>query len=150
MASLWFEDFEQGAEKMTAEHMVTDGDIVAFANVSGDHNPLHLDDDYASDGPFGRRIAHGLLGLAVASGLMQQSGLTAETLLAFLGLEWAFRRPLFPGDTMRVRMRVANKRPTRDPGRGLVKLELAVLNQEDDVAQEGTFTVLVRRREGGE
>lgn len=150
MASLWFEDFEQGAEKVTAEHTVTDGDIVAFANVTGDHNPLHLDDDYASAGPFGRRIAHGLLGLAIATGLMQQSGLTAETLVAFLGLEWAFRRPLFPGDTMRVRMRVANKRPTRDPGRGLVKLELAVLNQEDDVAQEGTFTVLVRRREGEE
>ena len=150
MASLWFEDFEQGAEKTTAEHRVTDDDIVAFANVTGDHNPLHLDDDYASRGPFGRRIAHGLLGLAIGTGLMQQSGLTAETLVAFLGLEWAFRRPLFPGDTMRVRMRVANKRPTRDPGRGLVKLELAVLNQEDDVAQEGTFTVLVRRREGGD
>lgn len=146
MASLWFEDFELGAERTTATHTVTDGDIAAFAQVSGDYNPLHLDDDYAAQGPFGRRIAHGLLGLALASGLMQQSGLTAETLVAFLGLEWAFRRPLFPGDTMRVRMRVAGKRPTRDPGRGLVRLELAVLNQEDDVAQEGTFAVLVRRR----
>lgn len=146
MASLWFEDFELGTERTTATRTVTDGDIQAFAEVSGDHNPLHLDDDYASQSPFGRRIAHGLLGLALASGLMQQSGFTAETLLAFLGLEWAFRRPLFPGDTMRVRMRVAGKRPTRDPERGLVKLELAVLNQEDDVTQEGTFTVLVRRR----
>src|SRR5512142_1896072 len=133
MASLWFEDFQVGAERVTDTRPVTDADIRAFADVSGDHNPLHLDDDFAAEGPFGRRIAHGLLGLVAASGLMNASGLTAETLVAFLGLEWAFRRPLFPGDVMRVRMRVAGKRPTRDPGRGLVKLELAVLNQEDDV-----------------
>lgn len=148
MPSLWYEDFEVGAERFTDARTLTDPDIAAFAEVAGDYNPLHLDDDYAAAGPFGRRIAHGLLGLAAASGLMSSSGLTAETLVAFLGLDWSFRRPLFPGDTIRVRMRVAQKRPTRDPERGLVKLDLAVLNQEDDAAQEGTFTLLVRRRSG--
>ncbi|HEX9105835.1 MAG TPA: MaoC/PaaZ C-terminal domain-containing protein, partial [Longimicrobiales bacterium] len=129
MASLWFEDFEIGAEKTTEPRPVTDGDIRAFAEVSGDHNPLHLDEEYAASGPFGRRIAHGLLVLVLASGLMNASGLTAETLVAFLGLDWSFKRPVFPGDVIRVRMRVAQTRPTRDPERGLVKLDLAVLNQ---------------------
>ncbi len=148
MASLWFEDFEVGAERMTDVRAVTDAEIRAFAELSGDYNPLHLDDDYAARGPFGRRIAHGLLGLVLASGLMNASGLTAETLVAFLGLEWGFRRPVFPGDAVHVRMRVAQTRPTRDPGRGLVKLDVAVLNQADEVTQEGTFTLMVRRRPG--
>lgn len=146
MASLWFEDFEVGAQRVTEARQVTDEDIRAFAAVSGDYNPLHMDDEYAAAGPFGRRIAHGLLGLVIASGLMNASGLTAETLVAFLGLEWGFRRPVFPGDAVRVRMGVAATRLTRDPDRGLVKLNVAVLNQADEVTQEGTFTILVRRK----
>ena len=148
MPSLWFEDFQVGAERTTESRAVTDAEIQAFAALSGDYNPLHLDDEYAARGPFGRRIAHGLLGLVVASGLMNASGLTAETLVAFLGLDWAFRRPVFPGDAVHVRMRVAQTRPTRDPGRGLVKLDVAVLNEADEVTQEGTFTIMVRRRPG--
>ncbi len=146
MAGMWFEDFEVGAEATTGERVITAADVAAFADLSGDRNPLHLDDEYAARGPFGRTIAHGLLGLAAASGLMEQSGFTTGTLVAFLGLEWAFRRPIFPGDSVRVRMRVAQKRATRDPGQGLVKLQLTVLNDREEPAQEGSFTVLVRCR----
>jgi acyl dehydratase len=146
MPALWFEDFEVGAEATTPARAITEADIAAFAEVSGDHNPLHLDEAYAASGPFGRTIAHGLLGLAAASGLMEQSGFTAGTLVAFLGLEWSFRRPIFPGDAVRVRMRVAQTRTTRDPAHGLVKLHLTVLNQAEEAAQEGSFTVLVRTR----
>lgn len=148
MAGLWFEDFEIGAEATTAARTLTQEDVVAFAELSGDHNPLHLDEAYAARGPFGRRVAHGLLGLAAASGLMEQSGLTAGTLVAFLGLEWSFRRPILPGESVRVRMRVAQKRATRDPAQGLVKLQLALLTDRDETAQEGSFTVLVRTRDG--
>ncbi len=146
MASLWYEEFTVGAERTTAARQVTEADIRAFAELSGDHNPLHLDDEFAAAGPFGRRIAHGLLGLVLASGLMNASGLATETLVAFLGLDWAFRRPVFPGDSLHVRMRVAQTRPTQDPERGLVKLDVAVLDAGDEVMQEGTFTILVRRR----
>ncbi len=146
MPGLWFEDFEVGAEATTPPRAITRADIAAFAQVSGDRNPLHLDEEYAARGPFGRTIAHGLLGLAAASGLMEQSGYTTGTLVAFLGLEWAFRHPIFPGDSVRVRMRVAHKRATRDPGQGLVKLQLTVLNDREEPAQEGSFTVLVRCR----
>ncbi len=148
MAGMWFEDFEVGAEALTGERVITAEDVAAFAELSGDRNPLHLDDEYAARGPFGRTIAHGLLGLAAASGLMEQSGFTTGTLVAFLGLEWAFRRPIVPGDRVRVRMRVAQKRATRDPAQGLVKLALTLLNERDETAQEGSFTLLVRTRSG--
>ncbi len=148
MPGLWFEDFEVGAEATTAPRTITAADIAAFAEVSGDHNPLHLDEEYAARGPFGRTVAHGLLGLALASGLMDQSGLTAGTLVAFLGLEWSFRKPIFPGEEVRVRMRVGQKRATRDPAQGLVKLQLTLLNEADEATQEGSFSVLVRTRAG--
>jgi len=144
--AMWFEDFAVGAEATTGARTLTQEDVIAFADVSGDRNPLHLDEEYAARGPFGRIVAHGLLGLAAASGLMEQSGFTAGTLVAFLGLEWSFRRPILPGDDVRVRMRVAQKRATRDPGQGLVKLQLTLLNERDETAQEGSFTVLVRCR----
>ena len=150
MPALWFEDFQVGAEATTSLRTITAGDIVAFAEVSGDRNPLHLDEAYAAAGPFGRIVAHGLLGLAAASGLMEQSGFTAGTLVAFLGLEWSFRNPIYPEDVLRVRMRVAQTRATRDPAHGLVKLGLTVLNQADETAQEGSFTVLVRTRASAE
>ncbi len=146
MPALWFEDFQVGAQATTPARTITAADITAFAEVSGDRNPLHLDEEYAAGGPFGRTVAHGLLGLAAASGLMEQSGFTAGTLVAFLGLEWSFRKPLFPGDAVRVHMRVAQKRATRDPSQGLVKLQLTVLNEADEATQEGSFTVLVRTR----
>lgn len=146
MAGLWFEDFEVGAEATTGERVIDAADVAAFAALSGDRNPLHLDEAYAARGPFGRTVAHGLLGLTVASGLVEQSGFTTGTLVAFLGLEWSFRRPIFPGDTVRVRMRVAQKRATRDPGQGLIKLQLTLLNDRAEAAQEGSFTVLVRTR----
>ncbi len=146
MPGLWFEEFEVGAEATTAARRLTGEDVQAFAALSGDHNPLHLDEAYAARGPFGRPVAHGLLGLAVASGLMEQSGFTAGTLAAFLGLDWSFRKPVIPGESVRVRMRVAQTRATRDPAHGLVKLQLTLLNDRDETAQEGSFTLLVRRR----
>ncbi len=146
MPGLWFEEFEIGAEATTAARTLSAEDVQAFAALSGDHNPLHLDEDYAARGPFGRPVAHGLLGLAIASGLMEQSGFTAETLVAFLGLDWSFRKPIFPGERVRVRMRVAQTRATRDPAHGLVKLQLTLLDDRDETTQEGSFTLLVRRR----
>jgi len=146
MPGLWFEEFAVGAEATTEARTITADDIVAFAELSGDHNPLHLDEAYAARGPFGRPVAHGLLGLAVASGLMERPGYTADTLVAFLGLEWSFRRPILPGERVRVRMRVAQTRATSDPAHGLVRLQLALLNDRDESAQEGSFSLLVRRR----
>lgn len=142
----WFEDFTVGKTFETRSRTVTDDDIRAFAEVSGDFNPLHLDDEYAARSEFGGRVAHGVLAIAVASGLVNESGLTRGTLVAFAGLEWRFSRPLRPGDTVRGRLRVENARPTSRPDRGLVRLAVELLGEEGDVLQAGTWTILVRRR----
>jgi acyl dehydratase len=145
-AGLFFEDFQTGRTYETGGRTLREGDITAFAEVSGDHNPLHADDAYAAAAGFGGRIAHGVLGLAVATGLLNQRGLTRGTLLAFLGLTWQFRLPVRPGDTLGVRVRVASVRESRRPDRGIVVLAVEARNQTGAVVQSGEFTLLVRRR----
>jgi acyl dehydratase len=143
---LFYEDFEVGRTRETAARTITDADIAAFADVSGDHNPLHEDDAYARAAGFEGRIAHGVLGLAVVTGLLNQAGLTRGTLLAFLGLTWSFRRPVRPGDTVRVRLGVGSTRASRRADRGIVVLSVEAVNQAEEVVQSGEFTLLVKRR----
>ena len=145
--SLYFEDFEVGVLRETERRVVTEDDVEAFALVSGDMNPLHLDETYASRTEFGGRIAHGLLGLSIASGLLNRSKLTHGTLLAFLGLTWEFRRPIRFGASVRVAHRVDSMRETRRPGRGIVVLDVRLLDDSDETLQEGEFKLLVKRRE---
>jgi acyl dehydratase len=143
---LWFEDFRVGQAYDTGARQVTQADVEAFAAVSGDRNPLHLDEAYAAATPFGGRIAHGVLGLAVATGLLNQLGLTRGTLVALLGVRWDFRAPLRPGDVVRARLRVAETKPSRKGGRGVVRLAVALVNEREVVAQEGELTMMVRAR----
>jgi acyl dehydratase len=141
-----FEDFEVGAETVTDSRTVTEADVVAFAGVSGDYNPLHVDAEFARTTPFGERIAHGLLGLAIASGLVSRTGAIEGTTLAFLSTEWRFTAPIKLGDTITVHSRVADKRETSRPDRGIVTFAVQVVNQRSEVVQEGTQTLLMKRR----
>lgn len=147
MPPLWFEDFEVGRTYETDARALTQGDVEAFAAVSGDRNPLHLDEGYAVRAGFGGRIAHGVLGLAVATGLLNQLGLTRGTLVALLGVRWDFRAPVRPGDVLRGRVRVEGVRPSSRGGRGVVRLGVALVNQREETVQEGELTMLVRGRE---
>lgn len=141
-----YEDFVVGAVYETSAREVTDADIRAFADVSGDRNPLHLDEAYAAGSAFGGRVAHGVLGLAIATGLVHEMRLTAGTLIAFAGLDWSFRAPIRPGDAVRVRIEVAARRTTSKPDRGLVRLAVQLIGPDDRVVQEGEWGMLVRRR----
>jgi acyl dehydratase len=140
-----FDDLAIGQEFRTPARTITEADVVLFAGLSGDYNPLHTDEELAQRGPFGRRVAHGLLGLAVAVGLSSRLNLFEGTGLAFLGLEWSFAQPIFLGDTVHVRFSVREKRETKRPDRGIVILETELLNQRGEVAQRGTRTYLLRR-----
>ncbi len=144
--ALHFEDFEVGTETVTDSRTVTEADVFAFAGLSGDYNPLHVDAEFAKSTPFGERIAHGLLGLAIASGLTARTGAIEGTTLAFVGMEWRFKAPILFGDTITVRSRVAEKRETSKPDRGIVRFEVQVVNQRGEVVQEGTQTLLMKRR----
>ena len=143
---LHFEDFETGQSFETESRTLTELDLAEFARLSGDHNALHSDDDYARAFGFRGRIAQGVLALSAVTGLINQLGITRGTLLAFLGLSWNFRRPVYPGDSVRARIHVGSKRLASDARRGVVALEVAALNQEGEVVQEGELTMLVRCR----
>jgi acyl dehydratase len=143
---MYYEDLEPGRTYRTGSRRVTDDDVEAFADVSGDRNPLHLDDEYAGASVFGRRVAHGVLGLAVATGLINAAGLTRGTLVAFLGLNWDFAGPLYPGTEVFVDLKVVSRRETSRPGRGLVVLGAALTEAGGAVVQRGELRLLVRRR----
>ncbi len=142
----YFEDIQVGDEYLSPGRTVTEADIVAFAGLSGDYNVLHTDAEFMRTSIFGERIAHGLLGLAIQSGLALRAMPRPFATIAFLGLRWRFKGPIRIGDTIKVRFKVIEKRETSKPDRGIVVVERAVLNQRGEVVQEGETDLLVERR----
>lgn len=148
---LVFEDFRLGQVFETAERRITAADVQAFADLTGDQNPLHTDPVFTAETDYGQPLAHGLLGLSVLVGLFEDVGIFHGTALAFLGIEeWRFRKPIFFGDTVRARMTVADLRRSRsDPCRGIVWRRYELLNQDSEVVQDGTTTVMIKARSRG-
>jgi 3-hydroxybutyryl-CoA dehydratase len=146
--TLWFDDLKPGTTTVSPARTVTEADVVAFAGLSGDYNPLHTDAETAAQGAFGARVAHGLLGVSIASGLFTRTALSAAmqgSLVAMLGVKWTFHVPIAIGDTIHVEATITEARRTRSPDRGLVVVERRVLNQAGTLVQSGTTPMLVRR-----
>ncbi len=141
---MYFEEFEVGQSITSAGRTVTETDVVAFAALSGAWNSIHTDAEFAARHPFGQRVAHGLLGLCVAQGLVDRLGFIEGTALAFREIgSWKFSLPVFIGDTLRVRLSVIETKAVRRLGGGQVTIKVEILNQEDKVVQRGTWGVLV-------
>lgn len=142
---LGFGDLAVGDEWESPARTVTEADVSAFACLTGDFNPLHVDHEAARTGPFRRPVAHGLLGLAFAAGLTSHSP-RVDT-LAFLGIDsWAFHKPIAFGDTIRVLGRVEALEPKANGRRGVVTWHRRIVNQRGEVVQEGRTRTLVRSR----
>ncbi len=145
--SLFFEDFQPGLKVLTAGRTITEHDIANFAGLSGDFNQIHTDAEFARSTPFGQRIAHGLLGLSIASGLAVQTGILGANVIAFREVgEWKFVKPVFIGDTIHVEMEVAEIKPVARLGGGSVTLDVHVNNQSGITVMKGLWTVLVKSR----
>jgi len=144
-ARRYFDDIALGEEYESPGRTVTETDIVLFAGVSGDYNVVHTDAEFMKTSIFGERIAHGLLGLSIQSGLLTRAMLPYAT-IAFTGLRWKFKAPIRIGDTIRVRAKVTAKKDGAKPDRGTVTLARTVLNQRDEVVQEGETDLLIERR----
>jgi acyl dehydratase len=142
----YFEDIQVGDEYLSPGRTVTETDIVAFAGLSGDYNVLHTDAEFMKTSIFGERIAHGLLGLSMASGLGTRAIARPFATLAFLGLRWRFKGPIKIGDTIKVRLKVIAKRETSKPDRGIVTIQRHVLNQRGELVQEGDTELMIERR----
>ena len=146
MKRSFYEDYAVGDEFITPARTVTEADVTIFAALSGDYNRLHTDAEYAAQGPFGERIAHGLLGLSIVIGLAFRTEIDPDAAVAFLGLSWKFSGPIKFGDTIHAIIKIDGMRPTRDPARGIIVQATQLLNQRGEIIQSGELTLMVKRR----
>ena len=146
MAKRYFEEIEIGEEVETPGVTITDWHVMQFAGVSMDFFELHTNEEFAAQTDFGRRVAHGLLGLAVTDGLKNRSDFDVHA-MASLHWSWDFVGPIFIGDTVTARLRVAEKRESKSKSdRGIVTLELELRKQGGEVVQKGRNVMMVKRR----
>jgi acyl dehydratase len=143
---LCLDDFFVGQTWVTLARTITGADLVNFAGLSGDFNPLHTDEEFARTTPFGGRTLHGPGVLSVAIGLEARLGIKEGTAIAFLGMAWNLRGPVLIGDTIRVEQTVAEVRPSRTkPDRGVVTFDVVVKNQRDEACHDGQWFVMFQR-----
>ena len=128
---------------------ITETDVVTFAGLSGDYNAIHTDVEFAKNTQFGQRVAHGLLGVSVITGLMSREGTFEGTAIALLGINnWKFLKPIFIGDTVFVRYTITEKRVSNsNPGTGIINRAYELINQRGEVVQKGEMPVLMKMKE---
>lgn len=144
---LYFEDFSIGQTFTTPARTITEADVVSFSGLSGDYNPLHTDETYASQTIFKQRIVHGMLLVSIMTGLTARLGIFDGTVISLLELEkWKFYKPVFFGDTIKVCMTIIIKEESVKSDRGYLWREVEMVNQRGDVVQKGTIKVLMKRK----
>lgn len=141
---LYFEEFQVGQHLTSPGRTVTESDVVTFAGLSGDFNQIHTDAEYSKNTPFQARVAHGLLGLSIASGLALRTGVLEGTVMAFREIsDWKFVKPVYIGDTIHVEMNITETKALPRVGGGAVNIAMDVKNQSDETVMKGTWTTLV-------
>lgn len=150
LKKLYYEDITVTDDYLVSpSRTITEAEVVHFAGLTQDYHPVHTDDVYAKNSIFGSRIAHGPLVTVIAIGLslLNQPPLAS---IALLGINWKYKEAVKIGDTIQVKSRIASKRETKKPDRGIVHSEIIVLNQRGEVVQEGEMIRMFERREGRE
>ena len=145
---LTYADLHVGLAFRSPGRTITDADLVSFAGLTGDYSELHTSEVYARASQFGRRVAHGMLNLAYAHGLMwARTGELRETAIAFLGIsDWRFVGPIFVGDTIFVNYRVAELRDSRSrPDQAIATFDVELVDQDGRVVQRGRKALLVSK-----
>lgn len=139
----YFEDVQVGDEGISPTLTVTEAHINTYADLTGDHTPVHTDEAYARTTPFGTRVAHGLLGLSLTDGLKTQADYRFIPGMS-LGWNWDFAGPIKIGDTVQVKFRVASARLSKSrPGWGILVLPSELINQHGDVVQRGEHRLMI-------
>ncbi|UCH87966.1 MAG: MaoC family dehydratase N-terminal domain-containing protein [Thermoplasmata archaeon] len=141
-----FDEFDEGEEIMTASRTVTEADVVNFAGLSGDFNPLHTDESFAEKTPFKGRIAHGMLSMAIATGLANQMGIFEGTTLALLSQTIKYTGAVKFGDTIRLKLKVGEKKESSKSDRGIITFDNQILNQNDEIVVETQWVLMMTRK----
>ena len=142
----FFSEFEVGQVFASGERKVTEEEVMQFADLSGDHNPLHVDADFARRTPFGQRVAHGMLAASISTGLGQDTGIFEGTTLALMEQQFQYRAPLFFGESIWLRLTVTAVKPSSKGGKGVVTFASDVLKGEDTTVVTGHWVVLFAAR----
>lgn len=141
---MYFEEYEVGMKLTSDGRTITETDVVNFAGISGDFNPMHTDAVYSSQTLFGQRVAHGALIFSIATGLMYRTRILEGTVIAFRSVdEWKFSAPVMIGDTIRCEIEITEVKEAKKLGGGMVTIAVKVVNQEGKVVQKGNLTVIV-------
>ena len=141
----YFEDYQLGAERRTGGRTITETDIVLHAGQTGDFYPHHMDAEWCKSQEFGQRVAHGTLIFSVAVGMT--AGAVNPLAFSYGYDRLRFVKPVFIGDTISVRVSIADKREHRRPDQGMVVERCEVVNQRDEVVLVCDHLLLARRRE---
>jgi acyl dehydratase len=143
-----YADLHVGLAFRSPGRTITDADLVGFAGLTGDFSELHTSEVYGKASQFGRRVAHGMLGLAYAHGLMwARTGELRETAIAFLGIdEWKFVGPIYIGDTIFVNYVLSELRDSKSrPTQAIAVFDVSVVDQDERVVQRGKKALLVSK-----
>jgi acyl dehydratase len=143
----YYEEFEIGDTHVSQGRTITEADVATFAGLSGDYNPLHTDAEFAKTTIFGERIAHGMLTVAMSTGMSNWSGLFAGTTIALLEQNIKYKGAVKFGDTVHLKMTVTEKKETSKPDRGIVTVAAQVLNQDDQVVVDMVWVHLIKRKD---
>ena len=144
----YYEDFQVGQEWTSPTRTVTEADVTIFAMLSGDYDEIHTSEDFArKESAYKTRIAHGMLGLAMVEGLKKRIPAFAETRgIASLEWTWKFTGPILIGDTIHITIRIDSMRESKSKAdRGIIVERSQMLNQRDEVVQEGTHALMIWR-----
>jgi acyl dehydratase len=141
-----FDEFEIDEEIVSGARTITEADVVNFACLSGDFHPEHMNEEYAKKGLLGERIAHGLLVLSIAIGLLNQTGAFEGTTIAVREMGVRFLKAVKFGDTIRAVQKVVHKQETRKQDRGILESLVVVLNQDDQTVLEADLVLLLYRQ----
>ncbi|MDG4668078.1 MaoC/PaaZ C-terminal domain-containing protein [Mycobacterium sp. 236(2023)] len=145
MQAKYLEDLAVGDTFTGPARTITETDVVGFAGLSGDFNPIHTDVEFAADTPYGQRVVYGLLVLSMMTGQLDRTGLFSGSAIAMLGIrDWTFVAPVFIGDTVSFRLTITEVRRTSRGDRGVVGRHFEILNQRGEVVQRGHIDVMVR------
>jgi acyl dehydratase len=143
---LTFDEFNVGDKFVSQGRTVTEADVVSFAGLSGDFNPLHTDATFAVGTPFGERIAHGMLIAAIATGMANWTGVFEGTTLALMQQLLQYKGAVKFGDTVHLELTVAEKKPTSKDDRGVVIFDARMINQDGEIVLDGQWTLLMRAK----
>ncbi|MGC1120293.1 MAG: MaoC/PaaZ C-terminal domain-containing protein [Candidatus Methanofastidiosia archaeon] len=141
----YYEDMTIGEKYVSSGRTVTEADIIHFAGLSGDYNPLHTDKTFAEHSQFGQRIAHGTLTFSLMTGLWDQLGIIRETVVAFYGVNtMRFIKPVLIGTTIHVVIEILEKRDRGD--NGIVIMRNSVINEKDEKVMVCDALLLVKKK----